>query len=1392
MSLPDDRLLHFTLRVRGNHPQLLAGLEDWLQRGLISESQVQQWCEINLSSRLPNRQPVALPAQGEGAIGSDTVPSVRQYDPEDDFLPEPLPGSRPEWGTEYVNPPISSPVPRPAKGISRLIQGLAEEISLRWLLFLGVFLVIVSSGVLAASQWNRFSPWAQYLVLLAYTLAFFGVSQVCQKRSPLRLTTQTLQCVSLLLVPVNFWAMDGLSLWHSGMGWLTLLFSVPLLFGVTQRLTHASPPKAFSTTYRPVEPGEQTQSFWGFAVLSVLQWGWGVPGWPFIAVYGGVFATPLSHWLPSQLAARRNPPSRNTSSESTADPTATNSLPQNTTAILAPEDPPEATLYPLQGLGHWTIWYGLAILVLRAIFVAGVDLPQLGLAIALAGWFVTRPRPTVPLPRLAELLGIALILAGWGVTLATLPLQTIAISIIALVFWGQRLQRQWRRQDWLTLVTIALQLGYQLWRIVPVAVQTAIVAWGTRITQAQDYPLSLLSLAGFFYVFGLIIAAQWFLVRRKDDLVRLTDGLTIGLTSILLTLSLVTRPLSTLCFGLATIASGLTLLRPSRSSQESAGHPFGVYLTHALALVTLLFGMAWLNPDWSLLGWARFTLGLALLHWSMGLLTPRRGSRFWHGQRSSLGWASLFSLGSYGLFLLPTLTQQISPYHSLLWGSIPLTLTGLEGWHRSKGGKYDRHLAVSLSVLSLCLLQGLTIGFLPTRQLGLLFALVNLLINSWLVPRTGLAALTLGFAFLSSTVALSTSVQEGEWLIYWAVVLNGLWGIDRVVLWFSRRSFQATVGRQGIAGTDLANSLPTPLPPSFKPFTQAYHRALQGWGRTIGIVLGAIFTLTALIAGWSFSSGATVPVVLLWAVGFFGIALLQRSYPWRTNSDLYTLAWGVELLLVHGLSYAHGRWATPYLNHALLWAHLGLGLGTQLLGYHLARQHSPHRSLTSLKVIPLLWAGLAGISRLGLFTPWTGVITLGMSWIALQVGRSAEPQEHATELTWQVWTPLGLGGLTLGLAELIAFPLRQDLQTLWLAWAGLGGGLALLYRYGAVPVLGRYLRLSGRHLRQIAHFHWGSSSSLLMLVWLKALYSPTPTIAAVIPFSVGILLLGYALAQARYNSQQEAAVMWTYGGYLHLSGLCLYAWTIAPEVWQQGFREWGLAIVTPLCLVFYLAPWQRWGWVAAPWQQVGIGLPLLLAIVTVGTATSGSWFIVAIGYGVLSYRTQQGRLSYLALLFLDATIWRWCIENDRSGWLWYSIPLALSLLWVTTIDPQLQEPDNRETRHNLRLLATTLICAVPLLPDQGNPLLIVGLSLLSIFAGLLLRVRAFLYIGTATFLGYSFYQLIILVTQQSLLKWAIGLGLGIVMIWIAATFETRRDQIRSLLYNWADALADWD
>ena len=219
MSLPDDRMLHLTLRVPANHPELLEGLEDWLERGLVSDAQVLDWCCLYLSSTLPVSAPIVQPSIGAESTGEYRV--------------TPAIGS--EQDIRQANPKQDNPQDdrleqiKSATGVSRILQGLVEEISLRWLLFLGVFLVIISSGVLAASQWNQFNNWGQYLVLLAYTTAFFAVAHRCHRRPQLRLTTSTLQGVSLLLVPVNFWAMDGLRLWQSGMGWVIMMGAVALL-----------------------------------------------------------------------------------------------------------------------------------------------------------------------------------------------------------------------------------------------------------------------------------------------------------------------------------------------------------------------------------------------------------------------------------------------------------------------------------------------------------------------------------------------------------------------------------------------------------------------------------------------------------------------------------------------------------------------------------------------------------------------------------------------------------------------------------------------------------------------------------------------------------------------------------------------------------------------------------------------------------------------------------------------------------------------------------------------------------------------------------------------------------------------------------------------------------
>jgi hypothetical protein len=56
----------------------------------------------------------------------------------------------------------------------------------------------------------------------------------------------------------------------------------------------------------------------------------------------------------------------------------------------------------------------------------------------------------------------------------------------------------------------------------------------------------------------------------------------------------------------------------------------------------------------------------------------------------------------------------------------------------------------------------------------------------------------------------------------------------------------------------------------------------------------------------------------------------------------------------------------------------------------------------------------------------------------------------------------------------------------------------------------------------------------------------------------------------------------------------------------------------------------------------------------------------------------------------------------------------------------------------------------------------------------------------------AFYQLGILIFEYPFSKWVIGLLVGIAFIWIAATFETRREQITALLRHWMSELQTWD
>jgi hypothetical protein len=184
--------------------------------------------------------------------------------------------------------------------------------------------------------------------------------------------------------------------------------------------------------------------------------------------------------------------------------------------------------------------------------------------------------------------------------------------------------------------------------------------------------------------------------------------------------------------------------------------------------------------------------------------------------------------------------------------------------------------------------------------------------------------------------------------------------------------------------------------------------------------------------------------------------------------------------------------------------------------------------------------------------------------------------------------------------------------------------------------------------------------------------------------------------------------------------------------------------------------------------------------------------IVAGYYVFFAILNQQIRFTYLSALLIDWVLYRWFWQLQLNDSLWYVTPLALSLLYMAQVEPNLKQPEEKSMRHFLRLLGSGAICVVALWSNPGSGLVPGIISLLVIFAGLGLRIRAYLYVGTATFLINAFYQLGILIFDYPFSKWVVGLLVGIAFIWIAATFETRREQITALLRNWITELQNWD
>lgn len=1301
-----DRQILIRFAVRAGHPALLQGLDAWLQLGLVSQEWVRQICAEQLACPLPE-------------------PVVEQSPDRPDLELQPA------GATDFLPPDSHPPAPRPADRPTRLpaqwLQSFMAEISVVWLLFLGVFLVVVSSGVLAATQWRNFSPLGQYSILLGYTLAFWLVTLWTDRQPNLQLTTQTLRIATLLIIPVNFWMLDGFKLWNSFPGLVLVAIAALLLTLITILLL------------KPSRANWMTGTAIG---LSWLQWGWSWPGMPFTATYVGTIAAAVALLIQEQRERERE-------------------------------------RYSLPAI---TVTFG-SLLLLRAILVAQVPLNQLGLAIGISGWVLVWLARRMPDRRVWTWLGSALLIVGWAIAALVIPpWQAIAISGLGLWLLGDGLRRTGEPAYLTAGFFVGFQGAWLLWRVIPPLWQQAIIRFCISLAGTEGMT-SALSGIGFF---PYVLATVWFAFRlrqwQRPALALQAEQLALVSGGFLTLISLTNPTVRSLNLALSTLTLAIVLL--------SRSHPgtWLIYLTHAAALSTLISTLHRFLPTLSLHLWATLLLALMLLEWIACYSlrpssAPSSSPSLTAWKTSTWHFGLLFAGVSYILLLLQL--WQDDRHWSGVWLITPITLTVLG----SQSSFTAARLASWLSVLALFLLQPQMLSSTIERLIGLGMATILMLVNTCYLRNRTAAGLTVGFGLSFEMLAFWEAfgdrlLDDGWFLLILAGTILALWVIRGLLV--HHRQIFASLYRQATDGWAIALTIATLL------------------------ILSLILLLVYLLfvePTWQYTAASTLLV----------IATLYRTAQSATDFTYLILAWSVELLIAAALTLS-GQPTRTTLDHLAI-ANLALAITTQLTGdWQIAKNNrqypstppplhpliSPSPYSFTWHLIPLLYA-LFAIALQPFFTTTSALYTLIGAGVGIRVGRRLPSLKALTFLSVLVGS--------FAVHELLIAQLRQvqggNPNDTLIMLALLAAVLAIAAHLGqrwAVP----WLRFSGNEWSLIANLHWGLGNFWLILALAVSLSSTGEWLWLV----AATLLATYALTKG-HNRWGNFPLFhpapppplpfslphfpWIYAGIT--DSLIAIGYLLHRLLPETILIDWAGTIAVGIAFMLYFGPWERWGWDKHPWQQIAAVLPGVVILIVAWGINIQSLLMGATFYAWLAAAERQPRLSYIGVLLADWAILQMFVTYELREPLWFVMVLSASLLYVVQIDPGLQHQRDREKRHWLRSLATALVCLTGFYQAEVGiagvapvfaGLLALALELGFILAGLLLRIRAFLYIGTVIFILQVLWQLWRFISDYSLMLWALGIVVGLLLIWVAATFEARRAQVNTLMQQWASQLNQWE
>lgn len=1270
---------------------LLAGLDSWVKLGLL-----QDWQILQIAKELSEPVVQVNSNQFRPSLVRDFI------DPDFESTEE-----------SSISRAVKEKKRQKPRKIGLALRALLDEISVIWLLFLGVFLVIASSGLLAASQWQSFSSVGQYAVLLAYTLAFWGASVWTGHRENLRATARMLALTTLLLIPINFWMMDALGVLKSPVG--------IAVGGLSALLLSCLPMNLLSCRSNQIN----------LVALSWLHWGWlfgGLALWPVAATYIGTVSTAAN------LA--------NQDRQSIAEAGTGRS--------------------PLLSFDVLAVALSAFILLFRSLFITQVPPNQLGLAAGICGWLLVWMTRRQPSRRLGSGIGAALVGVGWLLCVTQQPpLQAIAVSFLALWLVWDRLKVNWQQDTLLLLLAIAAQIYWLGAEVIPASTRDTVL---TRLAaQLSSEPIgryAWLSLGFFPFVLCLLLFARQLRRRyQQAELSATTEYLALGAGAILSVMSASNSFTAAMNLLLSTTVL-IVLLRRRESSIEF------VTLTHTAGLLTIAAWIDYLIPGLSVGQWAYVVLGGAIAEL---LIHTRIQQEHWRLSTWHAG--LLLSALSYGLLLA---NWNGSPVYS--WLIVPVALTYLANRQEAIQPKETATFAMVALVM-----QTVWMVSWPGAIATFAVSTVCMALNSRILQNRISALFTVGagIALVTSSlwyvVIMRLSHSAGRMMLVWALVIWGLWLLKRRL-----------DGRSG------------ELRDLYQFAVQSWSLVLMGglllWGSLVSslVLSHAVYgiapdSITAELVG---SQQAGLRYILA-AMALLLAALLEsirhRPAEWR----YWSLAWAVEIVVVLGLAL-RGLDA-----EGIAVATLALGLIAQISADVWVLKKPPYRQ--SWHGIPMAFALLGlffGHSYFwyGDFGPNTGLFTIFVGAIAIGVGRR---QTSLNALSY-----IGLFTLSVGAYELLIYQMMQasggaagDGFTIL---AVLALAIAFIEKFLSFWLL-RYLQIPLKGLRSVANTHWMLGGFLIILAATTGLSQPTGILLWTVATG---LLAAYALISGNHRWTPQLFFL-TYTGWTEIGiAIGLLCAVHNRLVWfpdRLFLITWGGIAACAGSFVVQLAPWRQWGWPLRPWRWLALWLPLsVLAVAVSYRVPTHSLLVVGAFYGWMAKQRDRPRLSYLSVLLFDWALLRYLGEQGWISALTISLVASLSILYVVEIDPYLQGLSKRQERHWLRTLASGLIGITALYQAEAHDSMLmyaaitVALCIGLIFAGLALKIRAFLYVGTGTFVLQVIRVLWLFISANSLLLWAVGIVLGLVFIWVAATFESRRSQVTSRLDAWTSALETWD